>query len=175
MLLTNSPVKYLRSEGVFHSETSPSVETSDGLKQWYFKGDLHRANAPAVETPLGTALYFWRGRLVTRKIACGEIKDTKEIMNIPNIEVRRCAMERAGYLAFENQMEKIDATDDGMYELFKLEIPKDEPLVTLKMRDPSLGSFYFIRVNPKETKCKLAVAHSYGFSSWDDYQADVWK
>jgi hypothetical protein len=161
-----------RSAGVFHSETEPAIETASGLKQWFFNGKLHRANHPAVETALGGRMYFWRGVLVSKEIACGELSDPQAIMGIKNIEQRRCAMERVGYLVFKKFMKKIDQWQD-MYELYSMNIPEDEPLRILTMRDPSLGMLYAIRVNPAETDCRLAVAHSYDCKTWEEYTEGV--
>lgn len=167
-----SPVTIKRTAGVLHSEGTPAVEFPDGLKWWFFKGKLHRANGPAVESPSGTAHYFWRGVKVFPAIVDGSLQDPKEIMAISNIEQRRCAMERVGYLVFRKYMKEIDRHED-MYVLYSMEIKGDEDLRLLTMRDPSLGCMYAIRVAPTEKKCKIAVAHSYGFKTWEEYHDGV--
>jgi len=165
-------MKIIRRNKVLHNENQPAIEMK-GLKCWFMDGKLHRANKPAIETEYGTVQYYWRGVLINKKIAEGELT-AKEVMRLENIEQRRCAMERIGYLKFITYMNKIHESDKGMYTLYKMDTEEDEPVVILIMVDPSIGCKYPVRVPPNETNCRLAVAHSYGFNSWEEYKADIW-
>lgn len=62
-------------------------------------GELHCKEGPAVRWSDGWALYFWHGRLVP-----GDLVErgwgVRRILAEPNVEVRRCAIERLGWDAF---------------------------------------------------------------------------
>jgi hypothetical protein len=53
--------------------------------------------------------------------------------------------------------------------LLQVEIPDDEPLVCLSVRDPSTGRQYLLRVPPTIGRCDEAAAWIAGFDNPDDY------
>lgn len=146
---------------------------------------LHNENGmPAIITPWANE-YYWYGIPITEKIA-KKILALQDVLRIPNLEVRRAAM--AIYMpdlakvaklidTYTPDMFKQKFKDIPMYKLFELhEEDAGNPFTFLEMRDPSKqNAVYYIRTNPDDRTCKEAVAHSYGFQSWEEYiSAQTW-
>jgi hypothetical protein len=72
----------------------------------------------------------------------------------------------------ETQAEVLDNDMDpgGPRELLRVELPGDEPLVTLSCFCPSTGRQYFLRVPPDIGSCRQAGAWIAGFDDPDEYQ-----
>lgn len=140
---------------------------------------LHNDNGmPAIITPWANE-YYWYGVPITEKIA-KKMLSLQDVLKIPNLEVRRAAM--AIYMPdLVKEAKLIDTytparfkhkfNSTPMYRLFELhEADAGEPFRFLEMRDPSKrDAVYYIRTNPADETCKEAVAHSYGFKSWEEY------
>ena len=173
----------LRINNQYNCIERPSIQSQD-LSQWFLDGKLHRSMKPAVETKY-TQRYFWRGILINKQISEGKLTP-QEILRIDNMEVRQSAMEILGYEKFFNcskeihrftplQFEKkFPIQTNPMYSLFILDTNKDElndDIKILMMNDPSKFPFvkYFIRVHPDELDCRLAVAHSYNYLTWEEF------
>ncbi len=157
------------------------ITLNSGNTVYMMDGNFHRGNGlPAIIT-LYSEEYYYRGVKITKEISQGKIS-TNEILKLQNMEERQRAMEILGYGEFLKIFTKInDFTPsqfigkffpDEMYTLYELyEKEAKEPIKILQMFDPSKRPFekYFIRVNPKEIDCRLAVAHSYHLNSWEDF------
>ncbi|MGW5635808.1 DUF6745 domain-containing protein [Streptomyces sp. NPDC003832] len=63
------------------------------------EGRLHCADGPAAVWPDGWAVHSWHGRRVPASLIAGRW-DTDRILTEPNVEVRRCAIERTGWPEF---------------------------------------------------------------------------
>jgi hypothetical protein len=48
---------------ILHREDGPSVEYSNGYKEWYINGRLHRSDGPAIEYPNGGKDWYINGKL----------------------------------------------------------------------------------------------------------------
>lgn len=154
---------------------------SAGAVIYMLDGRFHRGEGqPALITNYSEE-YFYRGVQISKEIAQGKLP-VEKILNIPNMEIRQRAMEITGYESFLTIFTKIHEftpeqfagkfAPDEMYTLFTYhEKTIKEPIKILRMYDPSKVPFekYFIRVNPAETDCKEAVAHSYKLTSYEDY------
>lgn len=179
-------MKIIRINNKYSCAEHPSIECRD-LKQWFLNNKLHRSLLPAVETK-HTKMYYWRGILINKEIAESKLSPN-EILQIDNMEVRQAAMEIMGYEKFFEYAKELhrytpDMFEDRfpkdtnpMYSLYLLKTGKDElndDIKILMMCDPSKFPVikYFIRVHPDEVDCKLAVAHSYKYSSWDEFIKD---
>lgn len=179
-------MKILKINNNYSCAEKPSIVSLD-LCQWFLDGKLHRDGKPAVETKY-TKIYYWRGISISREIAERKLSPQK-ILEIDNMEVRQAAMEILGYERFfycsteihrftpTQFLEKYPIHTNPMYILYLLNTHKNEnndDIKILMMTDPSKFPYvkYFIRVNPDEKDCRLAVAHSYDYVSWEEFIAD---
>jgi hypothetical protein len=117
----------------------------------------------------------WNGVNVTGQIAFHpETLTARQALSEENAELRRVMLERIGPERFvaEAQPEELDSDTDsgGARCLLRVEIPTDEPLVALQVRDPSTGRQYLLRVPPHITTCRRAAAWIAGFENSEDYQ-----
>jgi hypothetical protein len=157
------------------------IDLNSGAKIYLLNGVFHRgAGQPAVITEYSED-YFYRGVKIDKDIAQGKLSP-KEILSIPNIEIKQRAMEILGYEQFLRIFKEINSftppqfegkfSPDEMYKLYAHhEKNAKEPTKILQMIDPSKRPFikYFIRVPPSEVDCKEAVAHSYRLKTWEDF------
>ena len=182
-------MKIIRINNQYSSVEFPSIHCRD-LRQWFLDGKLHRPIFPAVETQY-TKLYYHRGIMINKKIAEGKLLP-QEILKIENMEIRQAAMEILGYEKFfeyanelhrftpEQFIQKYPVKTNPMYTLYQINCglnEQNDPVKILVMNDPSKFPYvkYFIRVHPDEIFCELAVAHSYEYSSWEEYiQEQEW-
>lgn len=176
-----------RIDNHYHSEIKPSI-TCDSSEWWFVRGKLHRGGGKPAVISGGTRLYYWRGINITKNIAQCKLAPS-EILQISNMERRQAAMEILGYEKFLNTARLIDKwspprydkiypiSSNPMYSLYVLDTKNDEQgedIKILMMCDPSKKPVvkYFIRVNPQETKCSKAVAHSYKYDTWEEFDKD---
>lgn len=90
----------------------------------------------------------------------------KEIIAIPNAEVRRAVVEIVGYekiVADAQILEKSEA--DGT--LLKIPLEGDEDIMLIHVKDPSTDREYFLRVPPKMKTARQARAWTFGFEEQD--------
>jgi len=84
------------------------------------------------------------------------------IIRIKNAEVRRICLEEFGYARFLSQVEHEIVDRDGEQELVKLKWhPREEELALVKVKCPSTGAFYTLRVPPGMKTVKSAVAWTF--------------
>jgi len=141
-------------------------------------GRLHRADGPALELRCGYQQFAWNGFLVTEQfIRAPETLTVVQIETEPNVEVRRLMMERFGKERFliESGTEPIQSDDWGT--LYRKELPRDEPLVMVKVINSTPepdGTFreYFLRVPPTMRTAREAVAWTFGKRE-TDYAPDI--
>jgi hypothetical protein len=143
----------------------PSLWIVDGLAA----GQLHREDGPAVEWPTGERYYFWRGIEVPDWIIEHPDRITPAVIEAePNVELRRCMVERLGFegllrafgstLVAEDQYGKLwRANFEGRRRTF-LEVQNGT-------REPG-GSYrkYFLSVPPSMLSPRQAAAWTYGLS-----------
>jgi hypothetical protein len=183
-------MKIIKINNQYSCENKPSITAKTG-EWWYLNNRLHRSGKPAIITPY-TELYYHRGVIISKEIALGQISPEK-ILTIENMEVRQRAMEILGYERFLNITEELHRYSpdcykeiypektNPMYKLVKIKNAIDETvnevIKLLVMVDPSKVPLikYIIRVHPDEIDCRLAVAHSYQFNTWEEfYNNKVW-
>jgi hypothetical protein len=117
----------------------------------------------------------WRGVEINPQIAFfPETLSAAEILNEPNVEVRRVMLERRGLESFfkECNAEVVDQDADagGARRLLKISLPDDEDLVCVSLTCPSTRRNYVVRVPPEIRTCHAAVAWTAGFDNPADYR-----
>lgn len=149
-----------RENGALHAVGRPALVWRSGLRQWWHGGRLHRADGPAVESPAGTRLYYWRGVLIPRQVWEREEWTPEALFELPNVEVRRCVLERRGYEWLEERAEVVDANAAKARTLYRV-AGAPEPLVWVRVRCPSTGREYRLRVPPDQRFADAAVAWTF--------------
>lgn len=91
-----------------------------------------------------------------------EILTVKDIVRVHNAEVRRILIEDMGYERFLQQLNPQIIDKDEERELLRAEFPREETMYFVKVRCPSTGTYYLLRVPPTMTKAKEAVAWTFG-------------
>jgi hypothetical protein len=140
------------------------IETVNGVRR------LHNAEHAAVESDI-EGLYFWHGVMVPAFVVVHPDWITaKHILEEPNAEVRRVMVERVGYERFLELTgaKRLQADDYG--ELFKIDLPDDEPVVLVRVLNNTPepdGSRkpYLLRVPPQIERARDAVAWTFDVPS----------
>ncbi len=87
----------------------------------------------------------------------------QEILSMKNTEIRRICLEELGYARFLAQVEHEIIEKDGEYELVRIDWhEREEPICLVKVKCPSTGAFYTLRVPPNMQTVKEAVAWTFG-------------
>ncbi len=116
---------------------------------------------------------YIRGVMLTGKTALLIKKNqltAKKIMTMKNAAVRRICLEEMGYERFLMNVDHsvIDHNEKG--DLIKICWHKnEEPLMVVKVRCPSTGAFYTLRVPPHMRTAPEAIAWTFGLQE-QDYQ-----
>ena len=135
---------------------------------------LHCLTGKAVTYPDGHGYWFYKGVKVTEQIIeQPDTLDAKQIINEPNAEVRRVMIERLGLDLFLTHAKAQPIHTDDHRALYKIPMKNDEPIVAVKVRCPSTGQIYFLRVPPQIDRCDKAVAWSFGFNNVRDYHPAI--
>jgi hypothetical protein len=135
---------------------------------------LHCATGPACGFRDGWGVWAWHGvRVPQRVIERPEQITIGEIQKEQNVEVRRVMMGRYGLSRFLVDSGAKRISEDELGELYRIEVPNDEPLVMVKVLNSTLeqdGSRkpYFLRVPPGVTSARQAVAWTFSMTP-DEY------
>ena len=123
-------------------------------KEWSEDGKLQSSKAYTD----GMQIPVW----VNNLLASGTLK-AEHILRIGNTAVRRFCLEALGYSRFLAQMKHEVVEKEGDQELVKIDwIKREEPICLVKVKCPSTGAFYTLRVPPKMKTVKEAVAWTFG-------------
>ena len=144
----------------------------------YYKNGNIRFRCPVVSDGLHGICFIWHdtGRLESRTLYFRGIplvtqtgidkgSDTvtaQDIINIKNATARRECLKEFGYERFlaEIKHDVIDRKED--YELVKINWHKEEePICLVKVKCPSTGAYYTLRVPPTSKTVKEAVAWTF--------------
>lgn len=99
--------------------------------------------------------------------------NANEISMIDDSEIRRICVGEVGYEIFYSQLEHLLIDQEGEDELVMINWSKDEdPLYLLKIKCPSTGTFYTLRVPPDMKTIKEAVAWTFGVSE-NEYLPEI--
>jgi len=97
----------------------------------------------------------------------------KHILGVTNAAVRRVCLEELGYGRFLSQLPHEILDRSGEYELVKIDWHKrEEPIYLVKVKCPSTGAFYTLRIPPDMKTVKEAVAWTFDVSA-DQYQPEI--
>ncbi len=135
---------------------------------------LSNATGAALESDI-EPLYFWHGVMVKEKVVLApELITVADIREEENAEVRRVMMERYGLSRYIEDSGARQIHQDELGELYRAEIPNDEPLVMVKVMNSTIeadGSrkSYYLRVPPEMTIARDAVAWTFGYESGQQY------
>ncbi|KKT85057.1 MAG: MORN variant repeat protein [candidate division WWE3 bacterium GW2011_GWC2_44_9] len=87
----------------------------------------------------------------------------QDILKIRNAAVRRICLEQFGYARFLAQMKGETIDKSGEQELLKVEWHhREEPIYLVKVRCPSTGCFYTLRVPPSTKTVRQGIAWTFG-------------
>lgn len=93
----------------------------------------------------------------------------QDILKIKNSAVRRICLEELGYARFLSQTQHEAIDKDGEYELVRVNWHKrEEPICLVKVKCPSTGAYYTLRVPPHMKTVKQAVAWTFHIKK-DEY------
>lgn len=97
----------------------------------------------------------------------------QDILKIRNAAVRRICLEELGYERFLAQVEHQVIDKDGEYELVKIDWHKrEEPICLVKVKCPSTGAYYTLRVPPHMKTARQAVAWTFHMRK-NDYNLNI--
>ena len=97
----------------------------------------------------------------------------KHVLGVTNAAIRRVCLEELGYGRFLSQLPHQILDRSGEYELVRIDWHKrEEPIYLVKVKCPSTGAFYTLRVPPAVKTVKEAVAWTFGVSE-GQYQPEI--
>jgi hypothetical protein len=133
----------------------------------------HCADGPFCRWRDGSSLYSFHGtRVPAWVIERPNDITAKKVLAEENAEVRRVMIERMGMERFITGAKAKKIHSHEMGELFSIDLPNDpeEYLRVVRVKDPSTGRFYFLRVPPSIARADDAVAWTFGFRVGTEYQ-----
>lgn len=99
--------------------------------------------------------------------------EAKDIIGLPNAEIRRAVIEYVGLEKFIKKAKPEVLDESSFGKLVKINVPDpDEDIVAVYVKDASTTRKYFLRVPPKIKTAREAVAWTFGFSE-DEYNPTV--
>lgn len=148
--------------------------------EWYPNGRLKHRITYRLDRLHGICV-FWdeQGKLIGRRIyvrgvrISGDLHERIEkgtlsarlILRIANAAIRRICLEELGYSRFLAQLPHEILDRSGEYELIKIDWHKrEEPIYLVKVKCPSTGAFYTLRVPPGMMTVKEAVAWTFNLT-----------
>ena len=147
-------------------------------KHWHPNGNLNTQETYVRGFRHGICTYWdEKGKLIEKRLYVsggfigGEIHkilNTREltaqdIIKIGNAEVRRTCLEIVGYAWFLSKLNHQIIDKDGDQELVSIDWHKnEEPIYLVKVKCPSTGAFYALRVPPTMRKVREAIAWTFG-------------
>jgi hypothetical protein len=134
-------------------------------------GRLHHASGPALTYRDRHSIHAWHGvRVPGRVIEDPASLTLQEIVAEDNQEVRAVMVERYG---LERIMAAADVADpDPDRTLYRLALPGGDPVVAVRVRCPSTGREYLLRVPPHIATGRAAVAWTFSVPE-SDYRPRV--
>jgi hypothetical protein len=132
----------------------------------YASGQLHGICVTWDHMGLDCRKVFVQGRPVSdeveQTILSGQLT-AQYILRLRNSAVRRLCLEELGYARFLSQIPHEVIATDGEQELVRINWhAREEPICLVKVRCPSTGAYYALRVPPETTTVKGAVAWTFG-------------
>ena len=132
---------------------------------------LHCETRAAIEYPDGWGVYSWHGTRVPADVILNPESITVERIDYEqNAEIRRVMLERYGWGRYLENNGATVVHSDARGILYRKEIPGDEPLVMVKVKNSTpepdgSSKDYLLRVPPDMTSASQAVAWTFGIST----------
>lgn len=117
----------------------------------------------------------WQGTTVDERTAFrpDELRAT-DLLQVRNVTHRRVLIARMGLERFLRELGGLvldrDRDAGGERQLLSVPLPDDEPIHALRVRCPSTGHEYVLRVPPHLRTCRRAAAWLAGFDHEQDYR-----
>ncbi len=117
----------------------------------------------------------WQGTTVDERTAFhpDELRAT-DLLQVRNVTHRRVLIARMGLERFLRELGGLvldrDRDAGGERQLLSVPLPYDEPIQALRVRCPSTGHEYVLRVPPHLRTCRRAAAWLAGFDNEQDYR-----
>lgn len=145
------------------------VFTSIGKSTCDERGRPHNESGPAVKYLNGGESYYLGGVRVDKKtVEAPDSLNAMDVIKCRNQEVRRIKIERMGMEKFlaDAGAKLLDTKEgiNGNYELFRVDMMNDEPMVMVKVICSSTSREYFLRVPPSMYSVDEAVAWTFGLT-----------
>ena len=136
--------------------------------------DLQGTSVSALPESVRDVRLRWRGVSISERVVFApETLTAAEILAESNAEVRRVMLDRCGLNRFMADacatIRDEDKDPGGVRQLLVVDMPGDEPLVSVLVHCPSTRRRYLIRVPPATRTCREAVAWTAGFDNAADY------
>lgn len=139
--------------------------------RWLHLGDNPIESLPATLDTSQLELYLRAIRLPQNFFPVSDWT-AHHILNQPNVEIHRVMLERFGETRFMDELGAQAYHQDDFGVLYRVDIPNDEPLVMVNVKDPSTNRQYFLRVPPTIQTAHAAVAWTFGMTA-NQYKPDM--
>jgi hypothetical protein len=125
---------------------------------------LHASGGPALSYPDGFSIYAHHGTRIPEEWGKLPAKEWKAawLLETDNQEQRRVLIEELGYSRIMHELNSKTVHKSGDMELARIENVDVEPLHLLKVKCPSTGVFYALRVPPAIKDCETARQWTFG-------------
>lgn len=100
--------------------------------------------------------------LLLKKLEDGKL-EARDIVRCRNVRIREFLLQRYGFEKFAKELNCKIIHKDGENELLRVS-SGEEPIMMVKVRDPSTGRFHIIRVPPTMKTCREAIAWTFGMA-----------
>ena len=171
--------------GILQSEQEYLRGQLNGFsRSWYSNGKMEAQSRYSRGALHGLSKHWdEHGKLISTKVyvrgreAPSEITElildnklnARHIIEIKNAELRRLCLEEIGYSRFLSQVRHQVVDKCGDQELVRIDwVKREEPILLVKVKCPSTGAYYTLRVPPSMKTVKEAVAWTFDLTK-DDY------
>ena len=86
----------------------------------------------------------------------------QDVLKCRNIVIRRYLLQDFSYEQLIKNLKCRIIDREGENELIMIPLRGDEPILLVRVKDPSTGFFYLLRVPPNIRTCKEAIAWTFG-------------
>jgi hypothetical protein len=135
------------------------------------QGRVHCPDGPAIGYPDGAGVHAWHGvRVPAAVFARLPYLRAEDIHRQRNVEVRRVLLEAFGLERYVREAGALQVGQDETGTLWRAELPGDEPLVMVEVRNATpepdgTHRVYWLRVPPSVQTAREAVAWTFGLPS----------
>lgn len=141
--------------GNLHREGLPAVETAN-LRQYWWLNKLHNSRGPAVEELSDGKVvgrqHYWRGIYVPTPLWNQMPKmSAKEILSLPNVEMRRVAVEKVGLEKLMSEAKLVDEAPPSLVHGSKTaKLPEGDKLYRISPKDENVIFLWLVNHTPEK-------------------------